>query len=417
MADKGINYHPNPAPGNKPIAVGHAYSVLAYLPEKTSLTHSPWIIPLSVDRVKTSEKGHEVGPIKLRELIRDICLPLGNELCVHVGDSSYFVLPNLDIHSNPGNLVLLSRLKSNRTVYTKASNESRKTYGDKMKLNDKSTHSSPDQIYEFETTMGNDRAVTVEIKIWEDRLVRGTREIKGNENPFNLYQVCLYDATTGKQIYIRPLWLTVSGKRRSELDVYSVYMSYRQRYDIEHFFRFGKQKLLMDSFQTPDVTHEENWWQLVQLAYTQLYLSRNICQLIPSWWEHYLPKFKNQLGNLTLDVSPSLAQRYFPKLLEIIGTPAHDVRIRKSGKGRQEGEIQVKREKQPVIFKCKKSKKKSKPSAQKKPTSEICEFEKYIDMLKTPNPDAFMEILKSCMPKMDISKADLLQMIAKELQT
>ena len=66
------------------------------------------------------------------------------------------------------------------------------------------------------------------------------------------------------------MWLALSGHRRNELSATDVYESYKQRYDIEHFFRFGKQKLLIDRFQTPKVSHEENWWQIVQLAYTQL---------------------------------------------------------------------------------------------------------------------------------------------------
>ncbi len=36
----------------------------------------------------------------------------------------------------------------------------------------------------------------------------------------------------------------------------------RQRYDMEHLFRFGKQKLLMTAYSTPDVEHEENWFKL-----------------------------------------------------------------------------------------------------------------------------------------------------------
>jgi hypothetical protein len=29
---------------------------------------------------------------------------------------------------------------------------------------------------------------------------------------------------------------------------------------LEHLFRFGKQKLLLDKFQTPDDRYEANWW-------------------------------------------------------------------------------------------------------------------------------------------------------------
>nr|MBC8553938.1 hypothetical protein [Candidatus Brocadiales bacterium] len=169
--------------------------------------------------------------------------------------------------------------------------------------------------------------IKIEIKVWRDQLLRGTRKFKGHQNPFNLFQISVFDVETKNKVFKRPLWLAVSGDRRNELNECSVYDSYRQRYDIEHYFRFGKQRLLMGSFQTPEVTHEENWWQIVQLAYTQLYLSRDSCQLIPKPWERNLPKFKQYNKNTIVDeVSPSLAQRHFPNILDQIGTPAHEVR-------------------------------------------------------------------------------------------
>ena len=58
------------------------------------------------------------------------------------------------------------------------------------------------------------------------------------------------------------MWLIVIGSRRDELSLQDCYDSYRQRYDMEHLFRFGKQKLLMTAYSTPDVNHEENWFKL-----------------------------------------------------------------------------------------------------------------------------------------------------------
>ena len=36
LAGRGVVYYPNPAPGNKPIGVGHSYSVLALLSVRES---------------------------------------------------------------------------------------------------------------------------------------------------------------------------------------------------------------------------------------------------------------------------------------------------------------------------------------------------------------------------------------------
>ena len=37
----------------------------------------------------------------------------------------------------------------------------------------------------------------------------------------------------------------------------------------------------MNSYQTPDVGHEENWWEIVGLAYAQLYIG-GVCLKPPS---------------------------------------------------------------------------------------------------------------------------------------
>jgi len=34
LEDRGIVHYPNPAPGNKPIGVGHSYSILAHRADK-----------------------------------------------------------------------------------------------------------------------------------------------------------------------------------------------------------------------------------------------------------------------------------------------------------------------------------------------------------------------------------------------
>jgi hypothetical protein len=45
---------------------------------------------------------------------------------------------------------------------------------------------------------------------------------------------------------------------------------------MEHFFRFGKQKLLMTAYSTSDVDHEENWFKLTLIAYVNLWAAKKI---------------------------------------------------------------------------------------------------------------------------------------------
>ena len=56
LVDRGVVYYPNPAPGNKPIGVGHCYSVLALLPERGP-QEAPWVVPLRCERVPTAKKA------------------------------------------------------------------------------------------------------------------------------------------------------------------------------------------------------------------------------------------------------------------------------------------------------------------------------------------------------------------------
>jgi hypothetical protein len=129
--------------------------------------------------------------------------------------------------------------------------------------------------------------------------------------PFTLVRITITDSD-GKLVFQRPLWLGVIGNRRDEISLVEVFKSYRQRYDIEQFFRFGKQRLLWDKYQTPDIDHEENWWQIVSLAYVQLWLAHPLTTLMPRPWERYLSKYKTSLA------SPTDVVRDFHRIISTI---------------------------------------------------------------------------------------------------
>ncbi len=362
LADKSIVYQPTTTPGNKPIGVGHAYSLLACLPEKNST--APWVLPLDMQRVCTTEKGHEVGIDQFIACVAENKSVVAEKMCVVTGDRSYFVPSNQEKVEAVENLILISRMKSNRKVYARYQGKGNKKYDKRMTLNDPTSHMTPDQIlsYCIETTRGKRYQVT--IKCWHDRIRRGTKTFKGYEHPFHRVQCVLTDAQTGHRIYQRPLWLAVCGKRRDNLPLDQVFQSYDQRYDLEHYFRFSKQHLLIDTFQTSDVEHEQNGWQMAQLAYVQLYLARTEITALPHPWERYGAQYRA----VQKEASPSQIKKCFDVVLDQIGTPAHDVRGSKAGKGRELGQRQEKRQDHPIIFKTvkKDTDKKTNANASKK---------------------------------------------------
>ncbi len=79
--------------------------------------------------------------------------------------------------------------------------------------------------------------------------VRGGKKLPMRQHPFTLVKIQLYNQI-GNALFQKPLWLIVMGDRCMALSLLDIYQVYLQRYALEHFFRFGKQKFLLDKFQT-----------------------------------------------------------------------------------------------------------------------------------------------------------------------
>jgi hypothetical protein len=180
--------------------------------------------------------------------------------------------------------------------------------------------------------------------------MRGKKNLDMSKHPFRLLKITVLKSS-GVPLFQRPMWLIVSGEKRNDLSLIEIYNIYRQRFDLEHFFRFGKNKLLMNKSQTPETDHEESWWQLVTIAYAQLYLSRDLARNMPKPWEKYLPEFKLP----DREIAPTQVQNDFGRIIREIGTPAKPPKPRKKSKGRQQGDKQIKRPRHAVVIKKRKA--------------------------------------------------------------
>jgi len=360
LRDKTIVYAPNPAPGNKPIAVGHQYSLLCLSPQEQVACEKHWILPLCTKRVKSDEKGNESG---MRQLINHTTKNLTDTtLAISAGDTLYGTKNCRRIAAENQNLVHIFRLSSKRTLYRKVSGEVAKThkagrkrvFGEKVILNDHETLPSPDGQITLEYTTKKQVAWHIELTQWNDLLTRGSRDFRAENHPITLVRVTVRHAD-GTMVFRRPLWIAITGKRRHEVSMETAYATYRQRYDIEHFFRFGKQKLLLNAFQTPDTEHEEAWWKFVPLAYIQLYLASNLAEALPKPWERYLDEYRNPDNNKPGFQTPTQTQRAFGALLKQLDNPARPCVPRGKTQGRRAGESLGKRETSEIIFRTKKN--------------------------------------------------------------
>jgi hypothetical protein len=363
LKDRGFVYRPNPIVGTKPITIGHSYSVLLVLPEKEGKNSPPWVIPLSSRRVQTENKATEIGAAQVKAIQEDKDLPFGKKLSILVADAAYSAATFLHDVFGYKNQITITRVRGNRTFYRKPNQAPVKKgkghpgwYGTPFKCKDASTWDCPNETASTIYTTKKGRVCHVEIEAWRDMLMTGKKNIPMHEHPFTLLRTTVKDEN-GKAVYKKPLWTIVFGQRRHEVSLCDAWQAYRQRYDIEHFFRFGKNRLLMDSYQTPVVEHEENWWELSALAYAQLWMAAKLSQISLRPWERYLPNVKEKKAGLP---TPSMVQRDMARIISQFARPFASPKPRGKSNGRQKGHSPGMRERYPVV-------KKGKQTTQKRP--------------------------------------------------
>jgi len=350
LADKGYVYQPNPIRTNKPITIGHQYSSVCLLPERTAQSFN-WVIPLSNRRVVKGDDKEMVGALQIRLLLQDETLPFHNQLCVEVADSSYSKPDSLLANISTSNLIIITRVRSNHVFYcqppaTKAGRGHPKWYGPALRLKEASTWPSADAKVSTTFTNGKKQVYRVEIEAWDNLLMRGKSQSDGT--PMRQYPVRLvrirFFRSQGEEVYAHPLWLIIMGERRLEIKLEEIFSAYQQRYDMEHFFRFGKQRLLLAHYQTPEVRHEENWWQIVHLAYLQLWIVKEYASNQPRPWERYLPELKDRVS------TPAMVQRNFEAIIRQFGTPSTLPKRRGYSPGRLKSKVPLLRPAKSVIY-------------------------------------------------------------------
>jgi hypothetical protein len=138
----------------------------------------------------------------------------------------------------------------------------------------------------------------------------------------------------------RVLWLWWHGPEGIKPDLDLLWRSYVRRFDLEHTFRFLKQRM---GWTTPRVRHPEQadrWSWLVVAAYTQLRLARTcVADLRLPWERRYEP------GRLT----PVRVHRVVSLLLAEMGTPAKAPKPCGRSPGRPKGRLSGRAKRYPAI--------------------------------------------------------------------
>jgi hypothetical protein len=352
LEDRQFVHQPNPVKSNKPVTIGHQFSELCELPERKSPQSPHWVIPLSDQRVESNKDKEMVGAYQVRLLLEKI-ERFRQSFCVLVADCAYSKPSFLVAMNALTNLVTIVRARSNRNCYRQPPVTDLPPgkghpvwFGDQFSLDDPSTWPLPEDQDRFSWANARGKRYEVRIEAWWDLLMRGSSQsqLPMHKHPFTLVQIRLYTEQE-KAVYKDPLWLIVMGEQRRQLTLRAIYEAYVQRYDLEHFFRFGKQKLLLDAYQTPETVHEEHWWELVHIAYLLLWVAKPYASKLPRPWERYQPGMKDK------EASPTMVQRSLERINGQFGLDLPLPQTRGKSPGRRKGMVQPARKTQPIVCK------------------------------------------------------------------
>jgi hypothetical protein len=184
LEDRAFVYQPNPVGSNKPVTIGHAYSVVAFLPEKGPPDAPPWVVPFSVRRVQSHETARLVGADQLKMLVQDERQPFHDGLCVQVADSAYSGASYLGRLGPLRNLVTVTRAADNRVFSRQFSADPAESsvghprwYGTPFDLKDSTTWGTPDATAETTFTTQRGRTYRVQLQGWHNLLMHGKQHL------------------------------------------------------------------------------------------------------------------------------------------------------------------------------------------------------------------------------------------------
>ncbi len=338
LRDRTVEHQPTQIAGNKPIAVGHGFSTIAWIPE----AQGSWALPLRHERITSFETPLKRAAFQLKQ----VCLHL-EVRPIAAYDSEYgnavFVKQTAGIEAD-----LLLRLRPNLCLWGAPppySGKGRpKVHGQKFKLADKSTWGEPVVTLKLEDPKWG----TVQIQHWSGLHFRAAAA-----HPMQLLRITV----SGKRIGDRsskPMWLGWLGEEIPCLE--KTWRYYLRRFAVDHWNRFAKQRLhwTLPHFSTTKLT--ERWSDLMPLMSWQLWLAREIVQDNPLPWQ------KSQT-----ELTPGRVAQGFPVLLAAIDTPASAPKPRGKSPGWPQGQPRQKRTRYPVVKKTTPKPKKTVEQQSQKP--------------------------------------------------
>ena len=244
------------------ISIGHNYSVIG------KKEKGGWMLPVAIDRIPHSENKYEFSVSQVEFILDKVP---DADTSILVGDSAYSCNKFLCKLSKRENVTIITRMRANKAIYKKYNDEKegsgrKRKYGKKSSLNKPESLPKPSQIDEFEENTKKGEIQRVRLSFFEGYICRGSKGYKMSEIEINFVRVEIFKEN-GERKYDRDLWIGISGKARAKVTMKDAYYEYKDRFDLEHYFKFSKSKLLMDKFQSSDPKKDEDFMLFGAISY------------------------------------------------------------------------------------------------------------------------------------------------------
>ncbi len=307
-ADRTMIHLPNLPLVDKAISIGWTFSTVVLVPEQAS----SWTPILDQQRVESSQTAIGVAIAQLQAL-----KPLfGNRRVIILADRWYSTPEFLRACHELGDSVLV-RLKSNRKLYRvpvrRHKRGARPKDGPLFQGKRPETHGAADEVYSEQHPSGS----SVQISRWNHLHFQQDRELD-----LSVIRV-EREAAKGTKRDPRVSWFVMLD---AIIPLPQIAPQYRRRFSQEHGYRFLKQELLWTRVHVRTPAQFELWSWLLVLVMNQLYLARQLGQVMHRPWE-----------STQRPVTPQQVRRVMPAILLQLGTPARPCQPRGKSPGRAKG--------------------------------------------------------------------------------
>ncbi len=307
-ADRTIIHLSNLPLVDKPISIGWTFSTVVLVPEQAS----SWTPILDQERISSEQTAIEVAIGQLQAL-----KPLfGTRRVIILADRWYGTPEFLRACSELGYSVLI-RLKSNRKLYRVPVRRYKRGAppkdGPLFQGKRPETHGSADEVWSEHPPEGR----SVHISRWNHLHFQQDRGL--DLSVIRVEREAAKDTKRDPRVS----WFVMLDQI---VPLPQIAPQYRRRFSQEHGYRFLKQDLLWTRVHVRTPEQFERWSWLLVLVFNQLYLARELGQVLHRPWE---PTDR--------PVTPQQVRRVMPAILLQVGTPARPCQPRGKSPGRPKG--------------------------------------------------------------------------------